>query len=195
MEFMRRTMFDGVMPSAETLKRHIRSIVGNGLEEAGFTDARFKGAIDFFVQQGYRDMIFFVCTDATSVLPAVVWRADDDALLGYAVSDHELPLYDIRAGVEVKDILAHHARHRLATQVELVLLCALAPGFPAYTLAAFPQTAAPPALGVKQQVEVAIREIEKHGAICMGYAADGASAQLSYMKEVHEVCFNTVLVK
>lgn len=187
MEMMRRTMFEGVIPSSDTLSRHITHIIGDALLEAGYTDARLDAAIPFFHKLGYTAGAFIIINDATAVLPAVWWRARDDALIGYALADHDLPLFDIRASESIIDILQHHHRHQLATQVEVVLLCALAPGFPAYALASFPQMAGPTAFGVKQRVEIATREIEKRGGLVLGYAADGAAAQLAYMKEMSVV--------
>jgi hypothetical protein len=181
---LRLTAFKGVIPCPDTLKRHIMSIVGDALPEAGYTDARFDNAIKFFHKVGYNAGVYLLINDATAILPAVCWRARDDMLLGYAIDDDKLPLCDLRAGDTVYDIFRHHHHHLLATQVELVMLCALAPGFPAYVLAMFPQTAGPPADGVKLRIETARSEIEKRGGLVLGYAADGASAQLAYMKEI-----------
>lgn len=194
MEMMRQTVFKGVMPSLDTIKRHVTSIVGDALYGAGYTDARFNNAIPFFEKLGYKAGVFILINDATAILPAVCWRARDDALLGYAPLSYNSPLNLLRAGHTLVDMLEHHHRHLLATQVELVMLCALAPGYPAYVLAMFPQTAGPPADGVKLRIEIAQQEIEKRGGLVLGYAADGASAQLACMKEMTKACIAAVLL-
>src|SRR6185312_3621628 len=184
MEFMRRTVFQGMMPHQDTLNRHIDRVQLSPLREAGYTVARFDEVLHFFHSLGYTSDSFLVINDATALLPAVVWRADDDALLGYALRDEVLSEHDIRAGHFTLEVLQHHERHKLATQVEVVMVCPLAPGYPAMAVGAFPQLAAPTAAGARRRVVIVKEELEARGAMVLGYSADGASAQLSAMMDM-----------
>jgi hypothetical protein len=184
MEFMRLTLFEGMMPHLKTLKRYIDAMPLSALREAGYTEARFDEVLPFYRSLGYTADAFLVINDATALLPAVRWRADDDALLGFALPDDALSRHNIRAGQFLFEVLEHKQRWALATQVELVMVCPLAPGYPAMAIGAFPQRAAPPAPGVRRRVELVSEALEQRGAVVLGYSADGASAQLSTMMDM-----------
>lgn len=95
-EMMRRTLGLGLIPSDDTLRERISTIVREPLLESGFTDRRLDFALEHFGQLGYHSKV--LVNDATALLPAIGYRALDDSVHGYAVSDDLLAHLDVRAG-------------------------------------------------------------------------------------------------
>jgi hypothetical protein len=119
------------------------------------------------------------------VLPALGYRALDDSVHGYAISDELLALIDVRAGESLEAFMERFHAHPLANQVELVLLVPLAPRCPPYILAAFAQEGSQSAETVLRRLSIARDEMERRGALIIGWAADGASGHFKLMRQLH----------
>jgi hypothetical protein len=185
MELQRNTTGLGLIPSHDSVKRHILKLICEPLTESGFTKRRFDHAFTYFASVGYKGKAFLLTNDATALLPAIGYRASDDSLHGYAISDEQLPHVDLRAGLYLDEFLAQHLKLPLATQVELVILVPLAPNTPPYIVAAFAQAAPPSKETLQMRLTIAREEMKKRGALIVNWSADGASGHVKYMKELN----------
>lgn len=158
---MRFSIGIGLIPSGDTLKEHITHIIGEPLHESGFTHRRLDFALEYFLRVGYSSKTFLLVNDATAVLPALGYRALDDSVHGYAISDELLALIDVRAGESLEAFMERFHAHPLANQVELVLLVPLAPRCPPYILAAFAQEGSQSAETVSRRLNIARDEMER----------------------------------
>jgi hypothetical protein len=131
--------------------------------------------------------VFLLVNDATALLPALGFRASDDSVHGYAISDDELSQLDVRAGESLDGFLQRFHSLKLATQVEIVLLVPLAPRCPPYILAAFAQSGLQTAETVARRLVIAREEMEQRGALIVGWAADGASSNFKLMRQLRQL--------
>lgn len=186
-EFQRLNASHGAAPSLDTIRRRIKDIVGEPLRGCGFSNARFCGARDHFHSLGYTADVFLLVNDATALLPALGYNPTTDEVVGFAVSDEELPGLDTRAGTSLQAFLERFKDKKLATQVEIYLLVPLAPRVPPYILAAFGQSGSQSADTVQHRLAIARTEMEKRGALILGWAADGASAHYKLMRQLRSL--------
>ena len=175
-----------MIPSDETLREHITKIVSEPLLECGFTDRRLNFALEHFQRVGYTSKAFLLVNDATALLPAIGYRAADDSVHGYAIPDERLAEIDVRAGESLEAFMERFHSHPLANQVELILLVPLAPRCPPYILAAFAQSGSQSAETVSRRLSIARDEMERRGALIVGWAADGASAHFKLMRQLRQ---------
>lgn len=83
----------------------------------------------------------------------------------------------------------------LANQVELILLVPLAPNCPPYILAAFAQDGSQSMETVSRRLTIATTEMERRGALVVGWAADGASAHFKLMRQLHALSPGAPVIK
>ena len=185
--FQRTTVAYGSAPSLDTIREHIKNVVGEPLRECGFTQRRLDHALKFYHGIGYSKDVFLLVNDATALLPALGYRASDDSVHGYAISDDELSQLDVRAGESLDAFLQRFHALKLATQVEVVLLVPLAPRCPPYILAAFAQSGSQTAETVARRLNTARDEMERRGALIIGWAADGASSNFKLMRQLRQL--------
>jgi hypothetical protein len=183
-EFQRLNASYGAAPSLDTLRKRIKDIVGEPLCRCGFSAERFAGAVAHFDRLGYTANAFLLVNDATSLLPALGHVASTDEVLGYAFSDDELGLCDVRAGESLRAFLDRMEGRKLASQVEIVLLVPLVAGLAPYVLGAFAQAGPPTKETVRRRLQIARDEMEKRGAFIVAWAADAASAHYKLMREL-----------
>lgn len=193
--FLRQSFGLGVLPSEETIREHIKQVIGAPLRECGFTDGRFDAALPFFNKVGYTSRVFLLVNDATALLPALGYRASDDSVHGYAISDELLSLIDVRAGESLDEFRKRFHSMELANQVELIILAPLAARCPPYILAAFAQSGSQSAETISQRLTIARDEMERRGALIIGWAADGASAHFKLMRQMRQLTPGTPKVK
>lgn len=122
--------------------------------------------------------------DATSLLPALGYNLATDEVHGFALADCDLPAADLRAGASIAEFLVRHGDKQLATQVEVYLLVPLVPRMPPYILGVFAQSGSQTAETVQRRLTIAREEVEKHGSLVVGWAADGASAHFKIMRDL-----------
>jgi hypothetical protein len=192
---MRRTLGLGMIPADDTLREHISTIVREPLLESGFVDRRLDVALEHFERLGYHSKVFLLVNDATALLPAIGYRALDDSVHGYAVSDDLLAHLDVRAGDSVEAFIERFHSLPLANQVELILLVPLAPNCPPYILAAFAQDGSQSMETVSRRLAIATTEMERRGALVIGWAADGASAHFKLMRQLHALSPGAPVIK
>src|SRR5262249_37163043 len=104
-DFQRLNASMGAAPSIDTLKRRITDLVDEPLCSCGFTHARVEAGMQHFDRLGYKANAYLLVNDATALLPALGYNTATDEVLGFALSDEELALLDIRAGDSVSDFL------------------------------------------------------------------------------------------
>ena len=187
LEFQRRTLGHGITPSEDTLRSYITEVIGLRLQDCGFTDARFNHVLPYYHALGYTSDVFLLVNDATAVLPALGYRGSDDTVHGLAISDDDLAKLDVRAGESLEDFLHRFHSYKLATQVEIVLLVPLKPRCPPYIVAAFAQSGSQTMETVQRRLAIAQEQMERRGALIIGWAADGASAHFKLMRQSFEV--------
>lgn len=187
LSFQRATVGYGSAPSLDTIREHIKNVVGEPLRECGFTQRRLDHALKFYHDIGYSKDVFLLVNDATALLPALGYRASDDSVHGYAISDDELSQLDVRAGESLDGFLQRFHALKLATQVEIVLLVPLAPRCPPYILAAFAQSGSQTAEIIARRLVIAREEMERRGALIVGWAADGASSNFKLMRQLRQL--------
>jgi len=130
--------------------------------------------------------VFLLVNDATALLPALGYRASDDTVHGYAISDDNLSQLNVRAGDSLDGFLHRFHSLKLATQVEVVLLVPLAPRCPPYVLAVFAQSGSQTSETVARRLLIAREEMERRGALIIGWAADGASSHFKLMRQLRQ---------
>ena len=163
LNFVRRNFPCGTIPSRATILKHAFDMAGPPLLETGFLMSRFQHVAEFFKRIGYPLPFVTLSSDATALIPRLYWRACDDVIVGFAVPDEELPLADIRAGRSLEDLLPRLRRYGIATQVDVLLVNPLLPGFPSVILAVFSQKSSPDADGVARRWAIASRYLAEHG--------------------------------
>lgn len=183
-DLMRGTIGLGMIPSDDTLRAHITTIVGEPLLESGFTYKRLDFALEHFQRVGYNSNAFLLVNDATALLPAIGYRAVDDSVHGYAIPDEQLAQIDVRAGESLEEFMQRFHSHPLANQVEVYLLVPLAPCYPPYILAAFAQSGSQSTETISRRLVIAREEMERRGALIIGWAADGASSHFKLMRQL-----------
>lgn len=170
--FLRRSVFDGALPSVDTLLTHHVTMTSPMLNEPGFTRERFRRAVEFFRASGYRPMIFHLCNDGTVLRRRIVWRRTDNAVFGLnSLDDHRCP-------DTLEELIELVKRVGYAEEVDVLMLCPLDPSKPAYVLAVFPQQHIMPAEVYLLRWAVAERELETHGAFVISHGVDGAAPHL-----------------
>lgn len=180
--FLHASLLEGALPSLPTVKRFAESFVTFPLCESGFLHGRFN-ALDHWLQRiGCDTRIVFCCTDATAILPRVRYRCADDAIIGAAILDDELPTTDIRAGTSVDDLLAHLKQYGLATQADVYLLSTLDPSKPVFYLAFFAQKNGPSADVLCRRWQVIEHELMRRNIYLLGTGADGGGANITAQK-------------
>lgn len=165
-----------------TTKRHFQ--IDQTLTDSGFIQEHFKRAISFFQRIQYPLQFYSLSSDATAILPELTWRSKDDALLGLNIPDDLLPNLSPQAGYWIENVIELVAEYGLATQVEILALNPIIPGYPSFTIAAFAQKATPKAEGVVRRWITAANELKQHGVDVISFQSDGAPAQLKAMQSV-----------
>jgi hypothetical protein len=183
-DFQRLNASMGAAPSIDTLKRRITELVDVPLRNCGFSDARFDAALAHFDRLGYKANAYLLVNDATALLPALGYNTATDEVLGFALSDEELALLDVRAGESVSAFLDRFDAKKLATQVEVYLLVPLAPRVPPFILGAFAQSGTQAADTIKRRLDIARAEVERRGGLVLAWAADGATTHVKLMRSL-----------
>lgn len=181
-QFVRYTLLQAAIPSLATTRRHIAGIVPAPLLNPGVSCSRIKGAKHFFEAVGYKCPFYVICSDAVSCVPILWYRCADGALLGFAVSDKDLPRVLIFPPTTMKELQEIMLKYPLATQVDAWLLAPLDPSKPAFVIAVFPQIQSPPANEIHWRLELISKLLEVVGIYVMAYCSDGAAPQLRAMK-------------
>lgn len=147
----------------------------------------FCSAREHFHSLGYTADVFLLVNDATALLPALGYNPTTDEVVGFAISDEELPRFDTRAGASLRAFLERLMDKKLATQAEVYLLVPLAPRVPPYVLGTFAQSGSQSAETVQRRLAIARTEMEKRGALILAWAADGASAHFKLMRQLRSL--------
>lgn len=187
MEFQRKSIGLGLIPTAETISAFIGDVVGTPLRACGFSKERFDAVQPFYQKLDYDPSVYLLINDATAVLPGLGYRMADDSVHGLAISDDDLGVLDVRAGESLAQFLKRFHSFKLATQVEIVLLAPLKPRLPPYILGVFAQSGSQTAETVERRLRIAREEMEQRGALIMGWAADGASAHFKLMRQMRQI--------
>jgi hypothetical protein len=159
------------------------NLIGEPLNQCGFTARRLDGALAHFHRLGYHSNVFLLVNDATAILPALSYCSNTDRAFGWAIPDDVLDDVDLRVGDSLDAYLARFHGQKLATQVEIYLLVPLAARIPPYILAVFAQAGSQTMEAIKQRLTIAQREMESRGALIIGWAADGATSHFKLMRE------------
>lgn len=187
MDFQRRSVGHGLVPTAETIRAFIGDVVGTPLRSCGFSKERFDAVLPFYQKLGYDPNAYLLINDATAVLPGLGYRMADDSVHGLAISDDDLGVLDVRAGESLAQFLLRFHSFKLATQVEIVLLAPLKPRLPPYLLGVFAQAGSQTSETIERRLCIAREEMEQRGALIMGWAADGASAHFKLMRQMRQI--------
>ncbi len=174
-------------PSLDTIRKRIKDIVGEPLQRCGFSDERLDNALPHFHKLNYKSDVFLLVNDATALLPALGYNVTTDEVIGFALTDEELPRLDVRAGESLEAFLQRFQECKLATQVEIYMLVPLTPHTPPYILAAFAQSGPQSGETAQQRLRTVQTEMERRGALILTWAADGASAHYKVMRQLSTV--------
>lgn len=140
-EFLRLTLFLGVLPSLDTVTRRCKA-GRTVITHVGFVRERFLDLPRHLRLHTPQDAPFcpfvMVAMDATGVIPRITWSgATTDVISGLAVSDDELPHGPVRAGSSYEQLQALVAKHQIASLINRYMAVPLDPRMPAYDLGFF----------------------------------------------------------
>jgi hypothetical protein len=186
LEFHRKNRSYGDAPNTDSLRTHIQQVVGDPLQQCGFSDQRFDLARDYFQRVGHTSGLFMLVWDATSVLPVLGYQQSTDSVVGLVIPDELLGQTNLLVGDSLTVFLERIRAFNLATQLEVVLLVPLAPHMPAFLLGVFAQSSGQTTKTIECRMRTARSEMEKRGAFVVGVAADGASCNESLMRSMRQ---------
>ena len=120
---------------------------------------------------------FTISNDMTAVAGQLTVRGPDGALFGLATLRAVYVPADLAGFAKLID------EHRLANNIDVVLLNPLDPRIPSFVLGVFPRAARVTADVIQQMWAVAVDELDARGLYVVATGADGDSAHLSAMKK------------
>ncbi len=170
--FLQYTLFDGVLPGPDTVLAHHYAESSPLIHEPGFTTERFDRAREFFVTHKYGPMIFHMCNDATALRKTMTWREVDNTLHGLNT------LADVRCPDTLDELEAIAARHGMASEADVLLLCPLDPMLPPFVLGVFPQQHLLGAHVHLRRWAVAEELLAERGMYVVTHGVDGAAPHL-----------------
>ena len=173
----------GALPGPDTAKKWMMQRCPSILRESGLSVSRMDSVPIFFETFGAVSPVYHLSHDATAVLPRIRWRRPDNALLGFVVSDAELPYFDCRAPESFSELEEFMDKYRVATQAEIFVLQSMDPRLPTLVLAVFAQSGPADAGTTKSRIATIVQRLAAVGCYIMSWAADGAAANSLVMTE------------
>lgn len=175
---MQRTMFDGMLPSLETVMQyHFASSAVAFLRDPGFTIDCCMSAKAYFTAAGYKSQLFHLCNDAVRLRPEVSWDQATDSVVGLCTLEQQ------RCPQTLTELSVLVAKHRIATEADVLVLCPLDPALPGFVVGIFPQTGNQKTSMHLQRRDVICNQLAALGMYVVSHGADGDAAQLSAMKQ------------
>lgn len=174
---------EGRYPRARsTIYRRLAMDCLSPLTEVGYTSQRFNDAVGFYLghyAEHYRKnaRFFTLSNDMTAVAGRLTARRQDGALFGLAT------LRALYVPPDLAGLMKLIDEHRLANNVDVVLLNPLDPRIPSFVLGVFPRAQRVTADVIRQMWAVAVDELDSRGLYVVAIGADGDSAHLSAMKK------------
>ena len=173
---MQHTLFDGALPSPDTVLVHQFQKSSPLINEPGFTLERFECALKFYLELGYTLRFFHMPNDATAVRLGIVWRQRDNVVVGLHT------LADIRCPDTLEALEQLVKQYGFATEVDVLLLSPLDPTLPSFVLGLFPQQHLVKAQVHLRRWAVAEELLERFGMFVVMHGADGAAPHLLAQK-------------
>ena len=170
-KFVANTLF-GLLPSRQhTLHQRLKGAAV--LHEVGYLESRFAAALRYYDELGYNLHVYFTSSDATASRMEATVRLNDNAIFGLCTLDA------ITAPSTVFELEMLLLKHKLAKQVDVVLLNPLDSRYPSFVLGFFPQCSTPPADLLIERWGIVRQPLAAGGMCVIGHGADGDAAQLA----------------
>lgn len=170
-KFIANTLF-GMLPSRQhTLHQRLKGAAV--LHEVGYLESRFAAARRYYDELGYKLHMYFTSSDATATRMEATIRLNDNAIFGLCTLDA------ISAPATVYELEMLILKHKLAKQVDVVLLNPLDSRYPPFVLGVFPQCSSPPADLLIERWGIVRQPLDALGMCIIGHGADGDAAQLA----------------
>lgn len=170
-KFVANTLF-GVLPSRQhTLHQRLKGAAV--LHEVGYLKSRFPAARRYYDDLGYHLHVYFTSSDATPSRMEATVRLTDNAIFGLCTLDA------VTAPATVFELEMLILKHKLAKQVDVMLLNPLDSRYPPFVLGFFPQCSTPPADLLIERWGIVRQPLADVGMCVIGHGADGDAAQLA----------------
>lgn len=175
------------LPGVDTVRRWLQTRGPAPLRESGLSYSRFNSITPFFQSLGSTVPIYHLANDGTALIPRLKFRSTDNALLGFAVSDADLPHTPLHVPDTFEELEALLDKYPLATAAEIYTLQPMDPRYPAIVIACFAQSGPADAVVTRQRLDSIVSALGERGIHVVTFSADGAAANLSMMTALYEV--------
>lgn len=168
--------------SRSTIYRRLATNCLSPLTEVGYTSQRFDDAMRFYLEhygEHYqrKPPFFALSNDPTAVAGQLTARRPDGGLFGLAT------LRAIYVPPDLAGFMKLLKEHRLANNIDVVLLNPMDARIPSFVVGVFPRSQRVNADVIRQMWSVAVDELDSRGLYVVATGADGDSAHLSAMKK------------
>lgn len=175
-EFFARNL-PGILPQRSTINWHKRKYSKSCV--LGVSREAIELAAKFFRGLRYKNMMFIISEDSTSVIPGVQWNPRDNTIVGL-LPDNKKFTCSAQTFEQIKSAVDSY---NFACDIHILMLIPVFSNFPPFIIGVLPSNRTETAIDLMETWKECDKLASGAGIRIIGHTADGEQKQLSAMKQ------------